>query len=213
MISSGSMSNVEFDVIIAGGLGLVGSSLACALATNPRTRHLRIAVVDNAPMPTASSDSSTSADLPAPDIRVSAITPASLSVFKQCGAWSLMNPGRFKPFTSMQVWDSQGSGCMRFAAADGHQDSVKSESDSLGILVENQQLLGALNRRLLELSTSSSGRIALFGSAKLSSIQAHDGDNSSSWPVINIESKDQGNIKLCGRLVVHPNKFVCFFCV
>ncbi len=113
------------------------------------TRLIRVGVIDAidpvkvARLPPAGSP---------PDLRVSAITPASQQLLQACGAWASLDMTRVRPYTHMQVWDSQGSGCMQFGAQT--QTVAKptpwlcEQSPPLGYIVENTHLQAALLRRL-----------------------------------------------------------------
>ena len=109
-------------------------TFATSAAHNPATRHLRVALADASPSPDPSEP------LPAvPGLRVSTLTPASISALRRAGAWrsggrrggdadgdgdrpasaSLLDLSTVsEPFHSMQVWDETG-GCVRYGAEDG----------------------------------------------------------------------------------------------
>src|SRR5690554_7615913 len=67
------------DVIIVGA-GLVGASLACAIARTESNRRLRIAVIEAGQEPPAYKGAHV-------DPRVVALTPASRKWLEQVGAW------------------------------------------------------------------------------------------------------------------------------
>ena len=52
-----------------------------------------------------------------PAARVSTLTPASIQLLTSVGAWDYV-AARSAPFTSMQVWDTSGTGYLRWDAAD-----------------------------------------------------------------------------------------------
>ncbi len=112
----------NYDVIIAGG-GIVGLTLANAL----KASGLRIAVIEQYPAPPVSEDI---------DLRVSAINPASLAVFARCGI-TPDSLSRCCGFYEMQVWDSTGAGQIHF-------DAAESGLETLGYIIENSVLQGAL---------------------------------------------------------------------
>ncbi len=96
------------EVVIAGG-GLVGLSLACALAgPTCRVRVLEAGAAYRAP-----------AD---PGLRVSAISPSSQRLLERLGAWSRMPESSRCGFTHMRVWDESvapfGDRSLEFAGAD-----------------------------------------------------------------------------------------------
>jgi 2-polyprenyl-6-methoxyphenol hydroxylase-like FAD-dependent oxidoreductase len=98
-------------------------------------------------------------ELPVPDNRVSAITPASAQLWRQSGVWDLIDPRRIKAFSHMQVWDSQGPGCMQFDSSAPTDSSTSSDSNplpALGYIVENNQSLRALQLRVAALCAQGS---------------------------------------------------------
>jgi 2-octaprenylphenol hydroxylase len=122
------MNLEHYDVIIVGG-GMVGASLACALADST----LSIAVVEGQePLMDWPDD--------AYDIRVSAITRASQQLFQRLGAWQSMVALRVAPYEQMYVWDATGGGHIQFDAAElGEPD--------LGHIIENRVISRALVQR------------------------------------------------------------------
>ncbi|MCC6075014.1 2-octaprenyl-3-methyl-6-methoxy-1,4-benzoquinol hydroxylase [Pseudomonas sp. GCM10022188] len=119
------------DLIIVGA-GMVGSSLALALAGS----GLRILLVDGgALVPTPF-------DPAAPfEARVSALSEASRRILNRLGAWDGVLARRATPYTAMQVWDGSGTGQIHFSAASVH-------AAVLGHIVENRVVQDALLERL-----------------------------------------------------------------
>ena len=116
---------MDYEIIIAGG-GMVGAALACLLGQAGK----QVAVLE-ATIPQAYS-----ANDPF-DNRVSALSRASQRLLEKAGAWQAVVAKRAAPYENMQVWDSTGSGLIRFEAADlGEPD--------LGHIVENRVLQLAL---------------------------------------------------------------------
>ena len=68
---------------------------------------------------------------PTPEARVSALTPATLSLLREVGAWDRIEAARTCAFDAMQVWDAQGGGHVRYAAREVGELS-------LGHVVENR---------------------------------------------------------------------------
>ena len=96
----------KYDVAIIGG-GMVGASLASGLSDS----SLRTIVIDRqglAPEPAAEASPYSS--------RVSALTEASIELFKHYGAWEKMCQQRTCPYRHMQVWDGEGTGEVHFDA-------------------------------------------------------------------------------------------------
>ncbi|GMR08704.1 MAG: 2-octaprenyl-3-methyl-6-methoxy-1,4-benzoquinol hydroxylase [Gammaproteobacteria bacterium] len=135
--------SLDYDIVIVGA-GMVGSALACALGSQMESSQMpgnpspRIALIE------ANSPADWQGEY---DIRVSAITPASVNIFHNIGAWSSMESGetgRVSPFRQMHVWDAAGSGKIHF-------DSADIGEPLLGYIIENRVILKALETRLNEL--------------------------------------------------------------
>lgn len=121
----------QYDITIIGN-GMVGATLACAIASN--ISDLSIAVIDTtAPIDKPSLDSF--------DLRVSAITRASENIYRNIGAWGLMEDSRISPYRDMHVWDAKGNGVVHF-------DSADLAEKTLGHIIENRVMLYALQQRL-----------------------------------------------------------------
>ncbi len=121
--------NRHYDVVINGG-GMVGATLAGLLAKAGR----QVAVIEYAKASGFSADS-------AYDLRVSAISRASQKAFIAIGAWDAMHEMRASPYESMEVWDAEGDGCVRFDAAElGEPD--------IGHIIENQVIQKAVSDSL-----------------------------------------------------------------
>ncbi len=124
-----SISRNKYDIVIIGG-GMVGASLACALADST----LSIAVIEGL---------DPSGEWPADsfDIRVSAITRASESLFRRLGAWPAMAAMRVQSYEAMDVWDATGTGHIHF-------DAAELGEPNLGHIIENRVITLALLQRL-----------------------------------------------------------------
>ncbi|XP_078434645.1 FAD/NAD(P)-binding oxidoreductase family protein isoform X2 [Wolffia australiana] len=130
----GRTSRIEqYDVAIVGG-GMVGMAFVCALSRNPMTKHLKVAIIDNNPALKFDASFKRSE---IPDPRVSTVTPASISFFRDIKAWEYVEEQRHAYFDKMQVWDYTGLGYTRYNA----QDVGKRW---LGCVVENKVLHHAL---------------------------------------------------------------------
>ncbi len=121
------MSENVYDVLIVGG-GMVGACLGCALGGS----SLRVAVVEETP-PMAYDPSQSH------DLRVSALSLASVSILKTLGAWSGIMSRRYCPFRRMRVWE--GAGDVEFR-------SEQINEPVLGYIVENRIIQLALLERL-----------------------------------------------------------------
>lgn len=123
----------QYDVAIVGG-GMVGMALACALSSAPLTKHLNVAIVDS--NPALGMKNCIKKDI-FPDPRVSTVTPATISFFKELGAWDYVQQHRHAFFDKMQVWDYTGLGYTRYSARDVGKEI-------LGCVVENKVLHSSL---------------------------------------------------------------------
>jgi len=129
--------NQQFDMVIIGG-GMVGTSLACALANS----SLKIALVE-AQLPVAPFDAPTTAsDV---DMRVSALNRASENFLKQVGAWQDMPAARKSAYDKMRIWDGVGTGHIQF-------DAEELAEEYLGHIVENRVTAQALMHKLQQAS-------------------------------------------------------------
>lgn len=116
----------DFDIVIAGG-GVVGNTLACALGGS----GLSVAVIEPGAGPGDAVHD--------PGLRVSAITPASKTVFENLGAWSSMSAGGVAPVETMRVWEQ--SAVLEY-------DSADIGEACLAWIVENRVIVDALAARL-----------------------------------------------------------------
>lgn len=119
------------DVIVVGG-GMVGALTALAFARG----DLHVTLVERT-LPTGFNTDKH-------DIRVSAVSHATLQIFKSLSAWDEMQRTRACPYKRMRVWDNSSAAQTCFDSADvGHQQ--------LGFIVENSLIQHALWQQLLSL--------------------------------------------------------------
>lgn len=135
----------EHDIIIVGG-GLVGTTLACALA---QESPFSIAVLEAQPT------KATSFSFRQYSPRTSAINLASQRLFASLHVWEAMKKMRVSPFTKMHVWEEGGDSGLYF-------DACTIAASTLGHIVENQVIQTAL----LEKANASS-QITLLSSVQL----------------------------------------------
>lgn len=109
----------EVDIFIVGG-GMVGSVLAAKLAPS----GMRIALLETY-APAAFDPASP------PDLRVSALSPASINLLAETGAWSSILNMRSAPFQRMQVWEQRQDQGTLF-------DAAEIDAPFLGHIVENR---------------------------------------------------------------------------
>jgi len=121
-----------YDIIIIGG-GIIGSTLACALA---ECTSLSIAILEaKEPMHLWNASHY--------DHRVSAITLSSQRIFQSLKIWEKIKAKRLSAFTKMYVWDDVSGG-------DIHFDSAEIASAQLGFIIENNAIQTALLERINE---------------------------------------------------------------
>jgi len=136
----------DYDIVIIGG-GLVGASLACALAEQP----LRIAVIEAVPF---NSDSQ-----PSYNDRTVALGYGSRRIFEGIGIWSAVAELGATAIEKIHVSDRGHMGKTRLDCAD-------EGLDALGYVVETRLLGKALGERLAQLSN-----VELICPAQLVSMQ------------------------------------------
>lgn len=119
--------NDKYDVIIVGG-GMVGATVACGLGGS----NLQVAVIEKL-LPKAFDQDQNH------DLRVSALSIASVNILKTVGAWRGVVERRLCPYRRMRVWESEGDTEFR-------SDDIKCLE--LGFIVENRVLQLALLERL-----------------------------------------------------------------
>ncbi len=119
-----SKTDLTYDVVIVGG-GIVGATLACALAG----ARLRVALLErNAPPRAPTGDFG---------LRVSALSLGSAAIFERLGVWARIDGARVCAVEQMHVWDAGGNGRIDFdAAAIGEA--------CLAYIVENDALSASL---------------------------------------------------------------------
>jgi 2-polyprenylphenol 6-hydroxylase len=117
-----------YDVAIVGG-GMVGAAAACALGGS----SLKVALIERLKTSEAPSDEY--------DLRVSALTLATQTMFEALGGWSGIARRRYARVAAMQIWDAGGAGEIRFDAADIGEPY-------LALIVENRVVVTALRERL-----------------------------------------------------------------
>lgn len=121
--------NRHYDVIIVGG-GMVGASLACALASS----SLKIAVLDAKRIDNDWDEQDF-------DLRVSAITRASQQFLQGLHAWPGDQDERISPYREMHVWDAAGDGVIHF-------NSAEIGEANLGHIIENRVIVKCLHQQM-----------------------------------------------------------------
>lgn len=128
-------SHTDFDVIIVGA-GLVGASLACAVAQLEYADDLRIAVIETGCAVTLFAGDDF-------DPRVVALTQASQQLLMNIGCWNAIIQARVCAYQHMTVWDGEGTAQIDFDCADVR-------APQLGHIVENSVIVQALRERMAQ---------------------------------------------------------------
>lgn len=128
-------NNTDYDVVIVGA-GLVGASLACAIAQIEAAQGLRIAVIE------ASGDVQHFSDENF-DPRVVALTHASQKLLTNIGCWNGIVAQRVCAYREMKVWDGEGTAAIEF-------DCAEVQQTHLGHIVENSVVVNQLRERMTQ---------------------------------------------------------------
>ncbi|XP_016503325.2 uncharacterized protein LOC107821407 [Nicotiana tabacum] len=183
----------QYDIAIVGG-GMVGMALACSLATMPLTKQLNVAIIDS--NPALVNNFHIKKEDP-PDARVSTVTPATISFFRDMGAWKFVQHHRHAYFDKMQVWDYTGLGYTKYNARDV-------DADVLGCVVENKVLHKSLLSCIQDTDfqkTIYSSRLSSITFPSKSSMTSSSGTSSSACGSSARLELDNGN-SIYAKLVV-----------
>ena len=129
----------QFDLIVVGA-GMVGATLARALADT----SLRIALLDAMPLDKPLSARATDSGY---DPRVSALSAASENILVHLDAWQRIDPQGRSPYRHMCVWDGAGTGQISF-------DANALGENRLGHIVENWRVQQAMLDSLAQTSVT-----------------------------------------------------------
>jgi 2-octaprenylphenol hydroxylase len=144
----------NFDIVIVGA-GLVGASLACAIAQQKNATSLRIALVE-------AGGNVQSFENENFDPRVVALTQASQNLLANIGVWGDVLQNRACAYRDMHVWDGEGT-------AEIHFNCAEVRENHLGHIVENSVIVTALRKKIAEHS-----QITLIQPAKIVNLIHHD---------------------------------------
>ncbi|MGC6409028.1 FAD-dependent monooxygenase [Bisgaard Taxon 45] len=111
------MDVIQKDIIVVGG-GMVGA--ACALGLGQQGHQVQL--IEHAPLPQFQPDSPY-------DLRISAISVASVNLLKQLGAWQYIEHMRICPYRALETWEMEGFS----TAFHSHELNLP----ELGFMVEN----------------------------------------------------------------------------
>ncbi|XP_078593597.1 ubiquinone biosynthesis monooxygenase COQ6, mitochondrial-like [Branchiostoma floridae x Branchiostoma japonicum] len=122
-----------YDIIVSGG-GMVGAAMALALGSDPVLLGRRILMLDGGPrrVLTQVPDSFSS--------RVCSLTPGTVQLLQDIGAWDHIKNMRVRPYKRMQVWDACSDAMITF-----DRDDL---NDDIAHIVENDVILAGLMQQL-----------------------------------------------------------------
>ena len=171
------------NVVIVGG-GMVGASLATAIASNPFLSNKKVCLLEAAPAPKLTKD------LPNKKMdnfsnRVSALNGSTRDLLKSVGAWKKINDtGRCHGFKRMLVWDELSSPSIEFSAEGESNDGY------IAHMVENDVTINALTDCLSSLSNDFDNRskLQVIYGARISSCSLKSSHNGEVCPKIVLES-------------------------
>ncbi|XP_011057251.1 PREDICTED: ubiquinone biosynthesis monooxygenase COQ6 [Acromyrmex echinatior] len=121
-----------YDIIIAGG-GMVGTTLACAIANNRRLADKKILLLENNAKQEYTPQEKYSN-------RVVALNQQTRTLLSSIGAWKHIEAIRYSPVQKMQVWEACSDAVITF-----NEDFSCKE---LAYVIENDLLLHAINKQL-----------------------------------------------------------------
>ena len=122
----------HYDVLVVGG-GMIGAALALGLSR----QGWQVGLVEGAPMAQLTEAAGPASEVADFEPRVSAISVASQRLLTDLGVWQSVASSRHCPYREMVVWDGDGTGRIRFSAAE-------MGAQSLGTIVENREIVRAL---------------------------------------------------------------------
>lgn len=127
------MNDTErFDILVVGG-GMVGSALALGLSR----QGWQVGLVEGSAREALLQAVEPAGSVDDFEARISAISVASQRLLEQLGAWPGLVAGRHCPYQTMAVWDGDGTGGIRFEAAE-------LQAPALGTIIENRRIVQAL---------------------------------------------------------------------
>ncbi|KAJ8674353.1 hypothetical protein QAD02_005615 [Eretmocerus hayati] len=138
-----------YDIIVAGG-GMVGTTLACALANNKRLASKKILLLEGSGKHHYEVKENYSN-------RVVALNKHTRTLLSNIGAWKHIESVRATPVRKMQIWDACSDAMITF-----NEDLLE---DDLAYIVENDLLLHAVDTVLAD-----KGSVKVVNNAKIGSI-------------------------------------------
>ncbi|CAI4227252.1 unnamed protein product [Auanema sp. JU1783] len=128
-----------YDAVIVGG-GMVGNALACALGSSPSLAKRKVLVLEGGqPKGLARKAPSTYSN------RVSAVSPASIDLFKSFDIWKQLENYGVKKVSRLHVLDSCSTAEVSFDQPERNKE--------IAYIIENDAIVGALFEKLQTLSS------------------------------------------------------------
>ncbi|KAF9796706.1 hypothetical protein SFRURICE_008116, partial [Spodoptera frugiperda] len=149
----------DYDVIIAGG-GMVGCTLACAMAKDSILSNLKVLLLEGGPDKEYKWK-------PEYSNRVVALNQNTKALMTSLDVWKRVEKMRLQPVRYMQVWDASSDAMISFSSSELLDDDV-------AYIVENDILLHAVNTEL----TSTDNNVKIVYDAKIAGYQLPKQDNS-----------------------------------
>ncbi|KAL1461785.1 hypothetical protein WDU94_013656 [Cyamophila willieti] len=125
----------QYDVVISGG-GMIGTTLACALAENPTLKDLSVLLIESGP----EKKTNFSKALPYSN-RVSSINSSSKDLLDRIGAWDQIQSTRTCIVDTMKVWGHSSDDLLEFHKCHNYQDKIS-------YIVENDLIVDAVTKQL-----------------------------------------------------------------
>jgi 2-polyprenylphenol 6-hydroxylase len=160
------MANVDIAIV---GAGIIGMAAALGLA---RAGH-RVALIDRRPLLVIQEAGESVNDY---DLRVSALTRRSQQLLENLGVWRGILAQRTCAYQHMEVWDDEGTGRIRFNAADIAQQNI-------GHIIENRVIAASLAEAI-----RASG-VQVFAPAEVSDIVSHENGVTLQMPNTRLEAE------------------------
>lgn len=148
----------QADIVILGG-GMVGSSLACAMAASPVLAGKKIYLLEGAPKKPYVLK-------PEFSNRVSAVNPSSTKFLSQIGVWPIMEKTRVTPFKKMFVWEDCSNAYIEFE-----------QDEFVGHIVENDVTIHGLTVRMDQLENENKNFQVVYGAKVQDCIVGEDGES------------------------------------
>ncbi|CAB3245959.1 unnamed protein product [Arctia plantaginis] len=162
----------NYDIIIAGG-GMVGCTLACALAKHKLLSNLKVLLLESSPSKKTEISQEYSN-------RVVALNQNTKSLMQSLNIWKHVEKIRLQPVRYMQVWDASSDAMISFSSAELLDDDV-------AYIVENDVLLHAVNT---ELHATHNDNVNILYNAKIAGYQLPTGTEKSNKSIVKMANGD-----------------------